>query len=422
MGLTARAEVRRAESAAHRRQHGERDPGGPNLSFSMYYALTHGAYAALDKHATQELKDRLPAQAASTASGRARCASPNRSAAPTSASCACAPSRSPARPRAPTSSPATRSSSPPATTTCTENIVHLVLARLPDAPAGHQGDQPVRHPQAARGERQARPERRRLHRPRAQDGDQGLGDLRPRLRRLDRLPRRPAEQGHAGDVHLHERRPAARRHLGPGVSPRPPTRAPSRSRASACRVARSPAPSIPEKPADPILVHPDVRRMLLTVRAFVEGARALTAWASIEIDHAENAPDPARDAGRRRLRLADHAGDQGLPDRPRLRIHQPGAPGLRRLRLLQRLRRRAAGARLPHHPDLRGHQRHPGARPRGPQDAGAHRPLPAPLLPPGVGSSSRRKRPCPRWPSSSAGRQGLRTPAARHRLAGAGER
>ena len=31
----------------------------------------------------------------------------------------------------------------------------------------------------------------------------------------------------------------------------------------------------PDKPADPIIVHPDVRRMLLTMRAYTEGCRAL---------------------------------------------------------------------------------------------------------------------------------------------------
>ena len=31
----------------------------------------------------------------------------------------------------------------------------------------------------------------------------------------------------------------------------------------------------PDRPADPIIVHPDVRRMLLTMRATTEGARAL---------------------------------------------------------------------------------------------------------------------------------------------------
>ncbi|MEM6650432.1 MAG: acyl-CoA dehydrogenase family protein, partial [Pseudomonadota bacterium] len=40
----------------------------------------------------------------------------------------------------------------------------------------------------------------------------------------------------------------------------------------------------PEQPADPIIVHPDVRRMLMDTRAFVEGARALTYWAALQED------------------------------------------------------------------------------------------------------------------------------------------
>jgi len=35
-------------------------------------------------------------------------------------------------------------------------------------------------------------------------------------------------------------------------------------------------PKAPDKPADPIIVHPDVRKMLLTARAYAEGARALS--------------------------------------------------------------------------------------------------------------------------------------------------
>ena len=41
--------------------------------------------------------------------------------------------------------------------------------------------------------------------------------------------------------------------------------------------------------ADPIIVHPDVRRMLMDARAFTEGARALTLWAALQIDLAHNA-------------------------------------------------------------------------------------------------------------------------------------
>lgn len=47
----------------------------------------------------------------------------------------------------------------------------------------------------------------------------------------------------------------------------------------------------PDKAADPIIVHPDVRRMLLTSRAYIEGCRALAAWAGRAYDVAEHHPD-----------------------------------------------------------------------------------------------------------------------------------
>jgi len=49
----------------------------------------------------------------------------------------------------------------------------------------------------------------------------------------------------------------------------------------------------PDKAADPIIVHPDVRRMLMTIRAFNEGARALALWTGLNIDFAEKHPDKA---------------------------------------------------------------------------------------------------------------------------------
>jgi acyl-CoA dehydrogenase len=39
-----------------------------------------------------------------------------------------------------------------------------------------------------------------------------------------------------------------------------------------------------DKPADPIIVHPDVRRTLMTIRSFNEAARALVIWAAIASD------------------------------------------------------------------------------------------------------------------------------------------
>jgi butyryl-CoA dehydrogenase len=47
----------------------------------------------------------------------------------------------------------------------------------------------------------------------------------------------------------------------------------------------------PDKPADPLIVHPDIRRMLLTMRAYTEGARAMAGWVSLALDRAERHPD-----------------------------------------------------------------------------------------------------------------------------------
>ena len=50
-------------------------------------------------------------------------------------------------------------------------------------------------------------------------------------------------------------------------------------------------PKEPDKPADPIIVHPDIRRMLMNMRGFIEGARALALWTALKIDLATKDPD-----------------------------------------------------------------------------------------------------------------------------------
>ena len=49
----------------------------------------------------------------------------------------------------------------------------------------------------------------------------------------------------------------------------------------------------PEAKADPIIVHPDVRRMLLDARAFNEGARALALWGALQVDLSHKAQTEA---------------------------------------------------------------------------------------------------------------------------------
>ncbi len=53
-------------------------------------------------------------------------------------------------------------------------------------------------------------------------------------------------------------------------------------------------PKAPDRPADPIVVHPDVRRMLLTARAYAEGGRALAYWVALMADAQHHHPDPAQ--------------------------------------------------------------------------------------------------------------------------------
>ncbi|MEO5735803.1 MAG: acyl-CoA dehydrogenase N-terminal domain-containing protein, partial [Rubrivivax sp.] len=55
-------------------------------------------------------------------------------------------------------------------------------------------------------------------------------------------------------------------------------------------------PKLPDKPADPIIVHPDVRRMLLTQKAYTEGCRAFALWLGLQADRADDHPDQAERA------------------------------------------------------------------------------------------------------------------------------
>jgi alkylation response protein AidB-like acyl-CoA dehydrogenase len=50
-------------------------------------------------------------------------------------------------------------------------------------------------------------------------------------------------------------------------------------------------PKAPDKPADPVIVHPDVRRMLLTARAYAEGGRAFSSYVALLIDKELHHPD-----------------------------------------------------------------------------------------------------------------------------------
>ena len=50
-------------------------------------------------------------------------------------------------------------------------------------------------------------------------------------------------------------------------------------------------PKRPDLAADPIIVHPDVRRMLMTMRAYTEGCRMLSIWVARALDAERHSPD-----------------------------------------------------------------------------------------------------------------------------------
>lgn len=64
-----------------------------------------------------------------------------------------------------------------------------------------------------------------------------------------------------------------------------------------------PSPAFPDRPADPIIVHPDIRRMLMTMRAINEAGRALVLHTALSADLARHAKD-----AQERAEALDHLG------------------------------------------------------------------------------------------------------------------
>ncbi len=62
-------------------------------------------------------------------------------------------------------------------------------------------------------------------------------------------------------------------------------------------------PKAKDKPADPIIVHPDVRRVLMSIKAFNEAARALVLWTALKADVSHRS-----DNAQERQAAEDHMG------------------------------------------------------------------------------------------------------------------
>ena len=169
-----------------------------------------------------------------------------------------------------------------------DNIVHMVLARLPDAPQGSKGISLFVVPKFL---------------PKTEGGKVGIGERNPIF--CGAIEHKMGIHGNAtcqlnldgatawlvgapnkGLAAMFVMMNGAR--LGVGVQGLGLTEIAYQNAAAYAKdriQGRSlSGPKAPDKPADPIIVHPDVRKMLLTARAYAEGGRAFAPWVALQSD------------------------------------------------------------------------------------------------------------------------------------------
>ncbi|MBB6247149.1 acyl-CoA dehydrogenase C-terminal domain-containing protein [Rhodanobacter sp. A1T4] len=176
----------------------------------------------------------------------------------------------------------------------TENIVHLVLARLPDAPAGSRGISMFIVPKfkvnadGSLGERNAVAAGSIEHK-------MGIHACSTCVMNFDNAEGFLIGKPHKGLAAMFTMMNAARLSVGVqglALAERALQNSLNYARERLQSRALS-GPKFPDKVADNLLVQPDVRRMLLTQRAFVEGSRALLLYTALQTDVEARATDEA---------------------------------------------------------------------------------------------------------------------------------
>ncbi|HEX7803176.1 MAG TPA: acyl-CoA dehydrogenase C-terminal domain-containing protein [Pseudoxanthomonas sp.] len=176
----------------------------------------------------------------------------------------------------------------------TENIAHLVLAKLPDAPAGAKGISLFVVPKFKVARDGSMGERNAL-RCGSIEHKMGIKGSVTCVMNFDGAEGYLVGQPHKGLLAMFTMMNTARLGVGLqgiGLSERAYQNA-LRYSLDRLQTRALSGPKFPDKPADPIIVHPDVRRMLLTVKSLVEGSRLLALHAGTLIDVAHHAQDAA---------------------------------------------------------------------------------------------------------------------------------
>ncbi|MDB5729661.1 MAG: acyl-CoA dehydrogenase [Noviherbaspirillum sp.] len=259
-----------------------------NQAWTMYPGLSHGAYEALHEHGTPEQKALyLPKLVSGEWTGTMCLTEPH-----------CGTDlgllRSKAEPLADGSYKITGSKIfiSAGEHDMAANIIHLVLARLPDAPPGTRGISLFLVPKFIPGADGAPGERNQIF-VGAIEEKMGIHGNATCQMNMDGARAWLIGQHNKGLNAMFVMMNAAR--LGVGGQSLGLTEVAYQNAAAYAKdrlqMRSLTGVKAPDKPADPIIVHPDVRRMLLTARAFAEGGRAFSAYLALQIDREAYHPD-----------------------------------------------------------------------------------------------------------------------------------
>ena len=169
----------------------------------------------------------------------------------------------------------------------TENIVHLVLARLPDAPEGSRGISlfvvPKILPDGTRNAVSCGSIEHKM----------GVHGSATCVMNFDGATGWLVGEPNAGLAVMFVMMTAARLSCGnQGLAQAELAYQNAVAYVSERKQGRAPG----SRQAEPLIVHPDVRRMLMDARAFTEGFRALVAWTALQIDLSHTAASEAERA------------------------------------------------------------------------------------------------------------------------------
>jgi butyryl-CoA dehydrogenase len=260
-----------------------------NLSFNNYPMLTAGAIRAILAYGTQELKEKfIPKMVEGTWSGTMCLTEPH-----------CGTDLGQIKTKAiPNGDGSYKITGTKIFITSgehdlTENIIHLVLAKLPDAPKGAKGISLFLVPKVTvKDDGKLGP--RNGVQCGAIEHKMGIKASSTCVMNFDSATGWLIGEPHKGMRAMFVMMNAARLTVGLqgialGEASYQGATAYARDRLQGRALTGT---KFPDKVADPILVHPDVRRNLLTMRATTEGCRALAAWVSRSLDLLEHTKDP----------------------------------------------------------------------------------------------------------------------------------